>query len=71
MKELNKVAKVTLLFWLMKICATTLGETLGDFLAQTLGLGYSVGILITLAFLFWYWWSSSCKKNIILFIFGW
>ncbi|MFI8603565.1 hypothetical protein ACIGCP_03845 [Cellulophaga baltica] len=50
MKELNKVAKVTLLFWLMKICATTLGETLGDFLAQTLGLGYSVGILITLAF---------------------
>ncbi len=50
MKTLNKVAKITLLFWLMKIVATTLGETLGDFIAQTLGLGYTVGILITLAF---------------------
>ena len=50
MKTLNKVAEITLLFWLMKIIATTLGETLGDFLAQTLGLGYTIGILITLAF---------------------
>lgn len=49
-KALNKVAEITALFWLMKIIATTLGETLGDFIAQTLGLGYSVGILITLAF---------------------
>lgn len=47
---LNKVAEITALFWIMKIIATTLGETLGDFIAQTLGLGYSVGILITLAF---------------------
>jgi len=50
MKTFNKVAQITLLFWLMKIVATTLGETLGDFIAQTLGLGYTVGILITLAF---------------------
>ncbi|WP_339713862.1 hypothetical protein [uncultured Kriegella sp.] len=50
MGTLNKVAKITLLFWLMKIVATTLGETLGDFIAQTLGLGYTIGILITLAF---------------------
>ncbi|TDT46252.1 putative membrane-anchored protein [Maribacter spongiicola] len=50
MNSLNKVAQVTLLFWLMKIVATTLGETLGDFIAQTLGLGYTVGILITLTF---------------------
>lgn len=50
MEKLNKVAKITLLFWLMKIVATTLGETLGDFIAQTLGMGYTVGILITLAF---------------------
>ena len=46
----NKVAEITLLFWLMKIIATTLGETLGDFIAQTLNLGYSVGIAITFAF---------------------
>ncbi|GAB4093658.1 COG4705 family protein [Flaviaesturariibacter terrae] len=46
----NKVARITLLFWLMKIVATTLGETLGDFLSMTLNLGYTVGIGITLAF---------------------
>ena len=47
---LNKVARITLLFWLMKIVATTLGETLGDFISMTLNLGYAVGIGITLAF---------------------
>src|SRR6185503_11049594 len=49
-EQLNKVAKVTLLFWLMKIVATTLGETLGDFISMTLNLGYVVGILVTLMF---------------------
>lgn len=34
----------------MKIVATTLGETLGDFIAQTLNLGYTVGIFITFFF---------------------
>ncbi len=46
----NKVAKITLLFWLMKIVATTLGETLGDYIAMTLNLGYTVGIAITFSF---------------------
>ena len=51
MKEkLNKVAQITLLFWLMKIVATTLGETLGDFLSMTLNLGYLKGIIITFLF---------------------
>jgi uncharacterized membrane-anchored protein len=49
-KELNKVAEITLLFWIMKVVATTLGETLGDFLSMTLNLGYAVGIGITLIF---------------------
>jgi uncharacterized membrane-anchored protein len=48
--ELNKVAEITLLFWIMKVVATTLGETLGDFLSMTLNLGYAVGIGITLIF---------------------
>lgn len=43
----NKVAKITLLFWVLKIIATTLGETFGDFLSMTLNLGYGMGILIT------------------------
>ena len=49
-KTINKIAEITLLFWLMKIVATTLGETLGDFIAQTLNLGYLKGIAITLVF---------------------
>lgn len=48
--SINKVARITLLFWLLKIVATTLGETLGDFISMTLNLGYTVGILVTLAF---------------------
>ncbi|QOW09476.1 hypothetical protein Q73A0000_03395 [Kaistella flava (ex Peng et al. 2021)] len=48
--SLNKIASITILFWLMKIVATTLGETLGDFFAQTLDLGYAAGIGITLIF---------------------
>lgn len=50
MQQLNKVAKITLIFWLMKIVATTLGETLGDFISMTLNLGYIVAIGITLIF---------------------
>ena len=50
MERLNKVAEITFLFWIMKIIATTLGETLGDFLSMTLNLGYTIGILITLGF---------------------
>ncbi len=45
--NVNKVSKITLLFWIMKIIATTLGETLGDLLAHTLNLGYSIGLAIT------------------------
>ncbi|WP_339654564.1 hypothetical protein [Flavobacterium frigidarium] len=50
MKTINKVAEITLLFWIMKIIATTLGETLGDYLAQTLNLGYAVSLGITSLF---------------------
>jgi len=51
-EQLNKVAKITLIFWIMKIVATTLGETLGDFLSMTLNLGYTIGIAITFCFFF-------------------
>jgi uncharacterized membrane-anchored protein len=42
----NKVAQVTLAFWVMKICATTLGETGGDLLSMTLNLGYATSTAI-------------------------
>ncbi|MEU4152750.1 hypothetical protein [Streptomyces sp. NPDC026659] len=36
----KKLPEVTLIFWIMKIAATTLGETAGDLFSQTLKLGY-------------------------------
>ena len=42
----NKVAEVTLLFWVIKILATTLGETGGDALSMTMNLGYAVSTII-------------------------
>ena len=47
---LSKVPEVTLLFWALKIAATTLGETGGDAVSMSLGLGYliSTGIFAAL-----------------------
>jgi uncharacterized membrane-anchored protein len=39
---LSKVPEVTLVFWIIKILATTLGETGGDALSMSLQLGYLV-----------------------------
>ncbi len=38
-----KVPEVTVVFWIVKIFATTLGETAGDAVSMSLGLGYLVG----------------------------
>ncbi|MEO8225305.1 MAG: hypothetical protein ABI661_10920 [Gammaproteobacteria bacterium] len=38
----SKVPEVTLLFWVIKIAATTLGETGGDAVSMSMGLGYLV-----------------------------
>ncbi len=43
---LNKVPEVTFAFWVIKICATTLGETGGDALSMTLNLGYAISTAI-------------------------
>lgn len=40
---LSKVPAVTLGFWVIKILATTLGETAGDTVSMTLNLGYLIG----------------------------
>jgi uncharacterized membrane-anchored protein len=49
-EALSKVPQVTLAFWIIKILATTLGETGGDALSMQLNLGYLVSTLIFLAF---------------------
>jgi uncharacterized membrane-anchored protein len=41
-----KLPQVTALFWILKIAATTLGETGGDLIAQTLGLGYAAASVL-------------------------
>jgi uncharacterized membrane-anchored protein len=46
----SKVAAITLTFWIMKICATTVGETAGDLLAQTWQIGYGISTVILLGF---------------------
>jgi uncharacterized membrane-anchored protein len=45
--DLNKVAKITVLFWVLKVLATTLGEVLGDFFSMSLNIGYVLSLLIT------------------------
>ncbi|OHB42568.1 MAG: hypothetical protein A2Y13_04580 [Planctomycetes bacterium GWC2_45_44] len=46
---MNKIAKVTFFFWVMKICATTLGETAGDLLSMTMNVGYAVSSIILIS----------------------
>jgi uncharacterized membrane-anchored protein len=48
----SKLPKLTALFWVMKIAATTLGETAGDLLSMTLTVGYAVSSLILISFFF-------------------
>jgi len=46
---MNKLPQITLAFWIMKICATTLGETAGDLLSMTLDVGYAISSLILIS----------------------
>lgn len=50
--HLSKIPAITLVFWIMKICATTLGETGGDLLAQTMNIGYGISSVILICFFF-------------------
>ena len=48
---LSKVPEVTLILWIVKVAATTLGETGGDSVTMTLNWGYLVGTLLFLGLL--------------------
>jgi uncharacterized membrane-anchored protein len=43
---LSKVPEVTLGFWIIKVLATTLGETGGDAVTMSMNLGYAIGTMI-------------------------
>ncbi len=45
-KNLSKVPALTVVFWIIKIAATTLGETAGDAVSMSMDLGYLVGTAI-------------------------
>src|SRR6202171_5226370 len=47
---LNKVPQVTLIFWIIKVMSTTVGETGADYLAVHVGLGIAItdGIMFVL-----------------------
>tara|TARA_R110002167_G_scaffold359296_1_gene575849 strand:+ start:383 stop:1141 length:759 start_codon:yes stop_codon:yes gene_type:complete len=47
---LIKVPQVTLGFWIIKILATTLGETAGDAVSMSMDLGYLIGTIIFMTF---------------------
>lgn len=49
---MNKLPQITFLFWIIKICATTLGETAGDLLSMTMNVGYAVSSVILISFFF-------------------
>ena len=58
-----KVPAVTLGFWIIKILATTLGETAGDTVSMTLNLGYLVGSAIFLTiFAVLAWWQVAARR---------
>ncbi len=46
---ISKLPALTFLFWVMKIAATTLGETAGDLLSMTLNVGYLVSTIILMS----------------------
>ena len=43
---LTKVPEITLIFWVVKVAATTLGETAGDAVSMSMNLGYLIGTAI-------------------------
>ena len=66
---LSKVPAVTLGFWIIKILATTLGETGGDTVSMTMNLGYLVGtaIFATLLVIFVVWQIAATRFHPFLY----
>ena len=66
---ISKVPAVTLTFWIIKIAATTLGETGGDTVTMTMDLGYLVGtaIFATLLLVFVAWQIAARRFHPLLY----
>ncbi len=66
---LGKVAEVTLWFWVVKIAATTLGETAGDAVTMSMNLGYLVGTAIFATIFIGAVWAQMAAKKFHPFLF--
>lgn len=62
-ETMSKVPALTLGFWVIKILATTLGETGGDTVSMTMDLGYLVGTAIFLSLLVVLVWAQIAAKR--------
>jgi uncharacterized membrane-anchored protein len=65
----NKVPEVTLAFWVIKIAATTLGETGGDALSMTLNLGYALSTLVLFGIFVVVVWAQIVSKRFHPFLY--
>ena len=62
-EALSKVPAVTLGFWIIKILATTFGETAGDTVSMTMNLGYLTATAIFLSLLIVLgWWQIAARR---------
>ena len=60
---LSKVPAITMGFWIIKILATTLGETAGDTVSMSMNLGYLIGTAIFLtALIALVWWQVAATR---------
>lgn len=66
---LSKVPAVTLGFWIIKILATTLGETAGDTVTMTMKLGYLAGTVILMTVLIVLVWGQITAKRFRPFLY--
>ena len=60
---MGKIPQISILFWVLKICATTLGETAGDLLSMTLDVGYGLSSLILITGFLISLWAQLRAKN--------
>jgi uncharacterized membrane-anchored protein len=65
----HKVPDVTVLFWLSKIAATTLGETAGDAVTMSMNLGYLAGTTIFAALFVAGVWAQISAQRLYIFLY--
>jgi uncharacterized membrane-anchored protein len=65
----HKIPEVTFLFWVIKIAATTLGETAGDAVTMSMNLGYLTGTAIFAALFILGVWAQISVRRLYIFLY--